>query len=285
MRKFIAFVGPLLLALLVFFTFEFFANRASGRGALQVTSTPQSAVYVDGKFLGNTPFCKCDPQNMLPTGAHTIRLVPQGTQGVQNTQFSPFEEKITITRSVLTVVDRTFGKEAYSEGSIITLTALTGTRVPQILVLSSPDNVSISLDGEQVGKTPLVLKNITESDHEIKAEKDGYREKIVRVRTTSGYQLLAKVYLGLSTSALSPTPTSSPAAVLTPTGTQSTVTILQTPTGFLRVRAQPSIDANQVAEVHPGESYHYVDEQPDWYEIKLQDGTTGWVNATYASKQ
>ncbi len=282
MQKILLFIIPILLAVGIFSGFLYLQSKQGGKGALQVTSVPESAVYLDGKQIGKTPLCKCEPDTMLPTGQYTIKLVPT------NPDLESFEQKITLTQRVLTVVDRTFGVGATSQGSIISLTPLKDKKARELLVLSFPDKATILLDNTPSGDSPLRLKQVTESDHEIKVSKDGYKDKILRIRTVTGYQLEAVVFLGvnpnLATPSATPTPTSS--TPLTPTVTPSAkVTILETPTGFLRVRDSASVSGLEVARVNPGEIYDLLTEQTGWFEIRLTDGKTGWISSQYASKQ
>jgi len=67
---------------------------------------------------------------MLTVGDYSLRLVP--TQGA----FPPFEQTITISPKVLTVVDRTFGQQGLGSGSIINLTPLSDPKDAQISVVS-----------------------------------------------------------------------------------------------------------------------------------------------------
>jgi Bacterial SH3 domain/PEGA domain len=281
MKKVLIIILPLIVAVIVFIGFEYVADKTGGKGALQVTSSPQSQVYLDSNYIGKTPLCNCIAANMIKVGEHNLKLVPLG-------DFPPFEEQITIVKSVLSVVDRTFGKSAYSEGSIITLTLIPDSKVAQMLIISAPDGATVAIDNTPSGKAPLLVKSITESDHEIKISKDGYTDKVIRVHTIAGYQLSAKIYLGVAQNvpsnspSLSPTPL--PTQSITPTISPK-VTILRTPTGFLRVRAQPSISSSEVAQVNPGDSFDLVSEQNGFYEIKLPNGQSGWVSSQYASKQ
>src|SRR6266498_549307 len=120
MKKIIfVFIGSLVLALALFLAIQYYLNLNARKGALQVTSSPESKVYLNNKYLGKTPLCNCDSQDMLSAGEYTIRLVPVDS-GLRE-----FQEKITISQAVLTVVDRKFGKDALSEGSVISLTPLT----------------------------------------------------------------------------------------------------------------------------------------------------------------
>lgn len=65
------------------------------------------------------------------------------------------------------------------------------------------------------------------------------------------------------------------------------VLISETPTGFLNVRKGAGTNFEKVGEVKPGESYELVgeNEAKTWYQIKLADGTTGWVTKQYAKEK
>ena len=279
MKKLLFIIVPIFLAILIFAVIFFFVNKNSGTGALQVTSAPISKVYVDGKLIGQTPLCKCQANDMLPSGSHTLRLVP--TQG----DADAFEEKITLTPSVLTVVDRTFGPGASSQGSIISLSQLPDKKATQLLIVSFPDKSQVFLDSNSQGQTPLLLQNVTASDHDIKVIKDGYKDKTIRIRTVQGYKLEALVYLGvnLTTATASALPSATPSASPSPKVSVS-VTILETPTGFLRVRNAPSLGGAEIGQVKPGEKYQLLNEQTGWYQIKLTTGATGWISSQYAQK-
>lgn len=278
MRKILFFISPFILALIIFAVFLFFINRVTGKGALQVTANPKSEVFLNGKLIGQTPLCKCEAKDMLEVSEYTIRLVPQ--EGI----FPPFEGKITINPSLLSVVDRKFDVGASSEGSIITLTKLDNSKQTQLLIVSFPDKSEVLLDQSPMGQTPLLLKDITASDHEIKLVKKGYKEKVVRIRTVLGFKLVATIYLGVSPQSQESTPLASPSASPTPTPLLPQVEILQTPTGFLRVRTEANVGSKEVGRVNPSETFDLVEQTSGWYKIRLNDGTTGWISSQYARK-
>ena len=60
----------------------------------------------------------------------------------------------------------------------------------------------------------------------------------------------------------------------------SKVTVLSSFTGGLRVRTAP-VEGAVVGKVYSGETYSVVDESFGWYEIKLLNGTTGWVSGDF----
>jgi hypothetical protein len=283
MRRVLFILGLTAITIGVFILIVYLFNLSSGKGALQVTSSPKSKVYLDGKLIGVTPLCKCDAKQTIPVGQHTIELIPE------TGNFLSFEDRITITSSVLTVVDRTFGEGALSSGSIISLSPISDKTDAQLSVVTFPDKTLITLDNGQSpsGTSPILLKNLTESDHELKISKEGYVDKVLRIRPTSGYRLETIVTLSVLPD------TSSGSAVLpitlTPTpmlaSPSAQVTILQTPTGFLRVRQEPSIASAEIGRVNPGEKHELLGEQTGWYKIKLKDGAEGWVSSQYASRE
>jgi hypothetical protein len=276
MKKAFYILAPFVLVVLIFAAVLLFLAQNKGKGALQVTSVPIANVYLNGKLLGQTPLCQCELKDMLTVGDYTLRLVP--TQG----GFEPFEQKITIAPKVLTVVDQSFVGQGLSSGSVINLTPLTNAKDMQLSVVSFPGNAQVYLDDNLVGQTPLLLQNITESDHELKLSKVGYKDKIIRIKTTPGYKLETLVFLGINPDVAAATASAASASANLPV---AKVLILQTPTGFLRVRDQPSLGGNEISQVKPGETYQLLDERTDWYQIKLTNGQTGWISSEYAQKQ
>ena len=277
MKKVLFVVIPsLLLALLIFLGAQLFTQYRSLKGALQVTSSPVSKVYLNNMYLGQTPLCKCEASDMLKVGEYTIRMVPV------DSNLSEFQEKITVSESVLTVVDRKFEKDSLSEGSVISLTPLSDKKKMELLVASFPQGAEVSLDNNPIGTTPLLHKNPTESDHILKVKKNGYKEKTIRIRTTMGYKLTIAVYLSTSSSGSS---VSQKVSVPSPTSSQPIIVILDTPTGFLRVRDSSSAGGVEIGRVNPGEEYPLLDEQTGWFEIKMPDGKIGWISSQYAQKK
>lgn len=275
MRKIILFLTPLLILTIAFLLIVLVVNRDDGKGALQVTSIPSSQIFLNEKYVGKTPLCLCELQQLLKTGDYNIKLVPE------QSGFDPVEQKITIYHGVLTVVDRTFEKQAAaSSGSIITLSSIDDKASSQLLIVSFPDKAQVILDSNPEGSTPLLLKDITTSDHEIKLLKDGYNEKIIKVKGIEGKRLEATIYLGIRNDITAPAVKANPS---TPPSTK--VVILATPTGYLRVRKSDSASSDQIGTVNPGDRLELVAEKTDWYEIKLPDGKIGWISSAYAKKE
>ena len=309
MKKLLLFLLPPVLACLVFFSAMFILSKTDrGKGALQVTATPKTNVYLDGKLIGKTPFCKCNLPDLIPTGDYTIRLVPQ------DSNLQPFEQKIPINKSVITVVDVSFGENSNNSARIISLNPLTDPNATEIFATSFPDHAKVFLDKNNSGETPVFLKDVTDSDHDILFDKDGYESKVLHVHTVKGYKLSAIAFLAVkadlnATVSATPSPSSgtpgfsltgnpsvtptpsikisvTPEISLTSSATSGTqIIILQTPTGFLHVRATANGYGAIVGNVNPGQTFMLLDEQSGWYQIQLSDGTKGWVSSQYANKQ
>jgi len=283
MKKVLLVVIPMLLAIAVFSAIVFFANKkASGKGALQITANPQAKVFLNGKSFGKTPLCLCEQSTMIPIGNYSLRLMPI------DSSIQTYEENITINPSVLTVVDRTFGDIGKSTGWIITLSPNKDTVATKLVVESIPLNSDVSVDSNPSGQTPLSIDQITESDHNIVISKMGYDQKTIPIHTRKGYTLDVLAYLPVNLNAQALTTATASAQITlapTPTPAGPQVIILQTPTGFLRVRTEPDLSGSESARVNPGDVFPLLSEQDGWYQIQLTNGQTGWISGSYAKKQ
>jgi hypothetical protein len=284
MKRFILFITPFLIALIIFFGILLFLNREIGKGALLIISVPPSNVYLDGKLVGKTRFCmateNCKNKMGVDVGEHSIRLI--SVDG----KYPPYDTKITINKLTLTVLDRTFGNDGESEGTIVGLSPLSDKSDAEISVTSLPDKANVFLDGNPIGITPLLLKQVSESDHELRFTLDGYKDELLKIKTTLGFQINASVFLGVKTDLSDLSLPSTPA---TPSAAPAVanVLILDTPTGFLRVRESNSISSAEVGKINPGESYELVNEKDGWFEIKISSSGArlGWISSQYAIKK
>lgn len=282
MKKFFFLLVPsFILAVFIFLLLKTFIFKYTEKGALQITTTPKSKVYVDDDYLGETPLCKCESKDMIRVGEHTVRLVPD------DSKFAPYEEKVPIENAVLTVMDRQFGEGGLSEGSTISLHKIADSEKASLAVLSYPEQADVTVNDKDIGMTPAKMDSIDESDYSITASKEGYKEKTVRVHTPKGYQLEAFIQLAPVDALPTPTPTpvASASPTLSPSPANQKVTILETPNGFLRVRDEGSLSGAEIGRVTTGQTFPLLDEKDDWYEIQLPDGTKGWISSQFAEKE
>lgn len=262
-------LGLLLAA--AFFAIGYFQPKPGG---LLVDTEPDASVYVNGILVGKTKY-----NGTYKAGEINLKLVPDRGDLI------PFETKITLTPGIQTVVRREFGKtEDESSGDIIFFDKL-GSKETSLVVVSTPENAQIALDGVPRGFAPYKTSTISPANHQITIKAPGYLDRIMTVKVIAGYRLSIFAKLSKSketTQQVLPSPTPAP---------KKYVEILETPTGFLRVRTEPGTKGEEIAEVKPGSKYLYLDEDPDtgWYKIQYEDpkpglpsGIVGWITNQYS---
>ncbi len=260
-----------------------YSFRDIERGGLQVTANIGGRVFLDGKEIGNLPIRKVDPADTITSGNYEIRIEPE------DTSLSSHTARISINGGVLTAIDKTFLPGSLGSSYILTLEKSSSPK-PQIEITSIPSGALVTVDSVPVGATPYTSSSISASEHEVEIQKEGFAKKTIRVRTIENHTLVVSATLGTGELGTEPQfnlpPESSPSAIPIPTTPNSaTVTILSTPNGFLRVRSGPATTFGEMARVNTGEKFNLTDEQSGWFEITLEDGSTGWVSGQYASKK
>lgn len=266
------FLGGIALAIFYFFP------KKKTLAALQVISTPKATIFLDGRHLGKTPFL----DDKIAAGEYSLKLIPMAEATVS----SSWQTKIKLTPGVLTYIERIFGLgDIDSAGEILTLEPLKNKTEVEVAVLSTPDGATIKLDGQFQGVTPLILKDVTASDHEMILSLSGFKEQSFRFKSVLGFKLTASVQLAKVGEEKVEEPVASPSAVLVPEGpTGARVKILETPTGWLRVRLEPSLAATEAAKVKPQEIYPLLEEKSGWFKIRYSEGKEGWVSGQYSQK-
>jgi len=64
-------------------------------------------------------------------------------------------------------------------------------------------------------------------------------------------------------------------------GTSQVVKVLDTGTGWLRVRKSPGLTGEEIDRVKTGETFPVLERQPEWIKIKLKNGQEGWVSSAF----
>ncbi len=252
--------------------FVFTGGIGEKKAAITLDAFPSATVYIDGQEAGSTPY----ENDNISAGEKTIRLVPE-----QGNIDSAWERKIILNPNTHTFVNREFDENPkLSGGRVIYLEKTSLKDKAGLIVTCKPDDCSVSIDNQMRGFTPLNLENIGEGEHRISISAPGYKEIEIMSRAMNGYRLVAEVDLIKQeeeiVEQLSPTPTEGK--------TGPTVTISDTPTGWLRVRSGPGTSYEERAKVNPGEEFNLVEEDSGWYKIEYEEGEEGWISASYAEK-
>lgn len=276
MNKKAILIVAILIAVLGFGGYKLLSLRTGGTSGLKVISTPTASIFLNDKLIGKTPY-----DDKYSSGEYILKLVPEGISA----QTISWQGKITLNPQVLTYVNRELGtSELTSAGEILTLEKISNSQT-QLVVTTQPDGATVILDGQEKGTATLTPMDVTAGEHEAAVTSPGFTSRTVRVAAVSGYKLIVNIQLALAPGQEVPSGTASP------TGTVQTkeikkpyVLIKDTPTGFLRVRMEPSTSATEAAQVKPGEKYPYLEEKNGWFKITYESGKSGWISGTYAEK-
>lgn len=265
------FIGVGITLILLSIVFFFVGTGTSKNAGISIETTPISTVFIDGVEVGKTPYIE-----ERKAGEILVKLVPVAQAKIM----SPFETKVTLNPKIETVIKRDFGEtDELSQGEIISFEKA-GGKETALAVVSLPDNSQIFIDGVQKGFAPLKTTSLIAGEHQLTVKAPGYFERTVTIQTYSGYKLTAVIKLAPSSQTPTPTPTPEEQP------TQTLVEILDTPTGFLRVRLTPSASGELVGEATPGEKFRYLetDTVTGWFKIEFAQGKDGWVSNKYSKK-
>lgn len=284
-KKAVALAVVLVVALTVGAYF-YLTKSKKGTSGLKVVSTPGASVFLNEQLLGKTPY-----ETKYPAGEYTLKIIPdEAGSGVTSWQGS-----VKLEPSFLTFVSRDLGtSELLSGGELVTLEKMEGGEA-QIAVFSTPDGATVLLDGQEKGVSPTMLRDVLPGEHDVAVSAVGFVGRTVRVQATSGYKVVVNFQLALVKEQelpASPPVDGSSGATATSSGSTSTsgaltppyVKIKDTPTGFLRVRSSASTAASEVAQIKPGETFPFLEEQEGWYKISYAQGKEGWISGRYAEK-
>jgi len=260
-----------------------FNKRPSG---LDITSTPPSTVFLNGESVGDTPYSN----KAIDPGEYTIKLVPQGGDNL-----TPYEIKRTLPSEVSTVISRNFAaSDPDSSGYILMLEPEAGGKT-YLSVISDPDAVNVNLDNAPHGFTPLSKIETTPGSHSIFLTSPGYLEQTIPVNTVAGYNLVLSTKLAsqsINLMAPDATTPATPSATLSPSPSNASpssmtmakpyVEVLETETGWLRVRKEASGTAEELGKANTGEKLKYLGEttQTGWHKVEFA-GSVGYVSGKY----
>lgn len=252
---------------------KFLAKVLNRSGTLRIESSPTTNVFLDNNLLGQTPL-----QISLKEGVYKIKLVPESAE----VSVVSFSTKIRIFQNTTTYVNRELASsDLTSSGEILSLEKSgKGGGYGQILVNSQPSGVFVSLDGEDRGIAPLFMDNVNPGEHELGLRGEGLMPRSIKVNVIAGYKLLADFKLAIDEEYRAKK--AAEKKLKEEQKQKDTfLQILDTPTGWLRVRVAPDLGASEAARVNPGETYKYFGQDKGWYEIEYKEGERGWVFGDY----
>ena len=238
-------------------------------GTLRVESVPKTSVFVNSAFIGQTPL-----QLSLKTDVYTVKLVPEASEA----SLISWSGSVRIFENTTTYVNRELAsKDLLSAGEVISLEKV-GSDKAQIWVSTDPNGVIVSLDGEDRGVSPVFMDNINQGSHELAVRGERFLPRTIKINTVEGYKLTADFKLAIDENYKKPAPNKAKKPI---SKKPQKLMILDTPTGWLRVREEPNLNASESAQVAPGDEFTYFEEQNNWYQIEYEIDKLGWVYGDY----
>lgn len=263
---------------------------SSQKSGLQVTSNPQATVLLDGQSLGITPI----QEEGIKSGTYTIKLVPS------DNSLQPWETQITLVPGVLTVIDRKLAASLdQSHGYSLSFEKLQSSNQSRLAITTIPDSVTVTVDGNPQGFTPVSLDTLTEGEHTILLTSPGFEDKTIRARTVAGYSLtisaqLAKKgspdLLGLNTEASPSAFLATPSANLSPSPASTSSAIpkpyieIDSSVGWANIRPEPNTNNTAFSQANNGERFPYLNQSTNgYYKIQYSPTQIGWVSSQYST--
>jgi hypothetical protein len=282
MNRKVFLVAFIIIIFISFGIYKLVISKTAAVAGLKIATLPVSSVYINDKLIGKTPF-----ETRYPAGEYVLKLIPDDS----SYQASFWQGKVVLNPSVWTYIKKELGtSELKTAGEILTLEKISQSDA-QLNVVSQTEGATVILDGQEKGITPLFINDIIPGEHDVAVTSTGFIQRTVRVQATTGYKLNINFQLALSTDdvvvatpsvSLIPSPTTVSSDETA--GSKQSITIKDTPTGFLRVRSGPNLSATETAQIKPGEKFPLIEEREGWFKITLSNGKEGWVSSRYADK-
>jgi len=239
---------------------------------IEIITSPVAKIIIDDIEMGTT--ASTYKNNSLKPAEINLKLVPEDEKLVA------WSGKIKLNNLVATVVSRNFGvEEKYSSGYVMYMEEIGKKEEPTLIVNSKPAEAAVAIDGQIKGLTPNKIERVKEGDRGVVVSFPGYESQTIFVKMRKGYQVVMDVQLALKKY-------DEPEEVNQedlPTIEVEKVEIKETGTGWLRARNEASLAGIEIAKLDVGSTYELLDKsQADWYEIKIDEETNGWISAEYA---
>lgn len=229
------------------------------QSGLNVTSSPEGAtVFLDEVEVGTTPY---ENKNLEPK-EYNIEI--------QKDQMK-WQGNVKLVSGTVAVINRDLSFDSPA-GEVLILISGRG-----ITVISNPSDADLEINGKPSGKTPLTV-NLESGEYTISLSRPSYLKRSIKATLPPDYNLVISSDLALSEADL--TAIQTPVITATPT-----LLVLDTPTGFLRVRDKPSLAGKEIAQVKPGDTLILLEELPSWVKVRLSNGIEGYTSSTYVKKQ
>ncbi len=284
MKKKLVLLSILILLFVGFIIVRYFIfSQQSDFGKLKVLSSPTSSVFLNNLAVGKTPF-----EDKVKENEYLLKLIPEGTA----TDTASWQGKIKIYKNSLTYIDRELGSsDLTSAGVIFTTTKMMGKPKRaddgEIEVETEPAGAIVYLDNDEKGIAPLILSDVPKGDHELSVYVPGFFRRTQKINIDPGYRVFGKFKLAIdqSQAQLDQSQKNEEETTKSANLKKTYVVVNDTPTGWLRVREEPSLAASEAAKVKPKDKFELLEEKDGWYKIGYEKDKEGWISGQYAEKK
>lgn len=261
-KIFIILIVLSVLALIFRFGIPLIANIwENSKSGLQISSIPEADVFIDGTLMGKTPYENKD----LKVGEYKVEL---------KTEENVWQGMVLTTAGTVSIINRDIaGSIASSSGEVLILKKGKG-----VFLASTPQGADVEIDGKNYGKTPLLIPNLNQGEYSLLFSYPGYTKRQIRIILPPLMILNMNIDLAVAQDDLGVS------ANIPKIITEVKLTVKQTPTGFLRVRNQPSLIGYELARVSPGDNLILLEEVGAWDKVRTTTGIEGYVSGVYVSK-
>lgn len=261
---------------------EFWFEKDTSGNVLRVISDPSGAkVFIDNSEVGVTPFVSSN----ISDADYEIKISAEGyeTQTSRITVKKGYTLNATFKMFPIPVPQKIVSSEGSKNLYEITPQANIESVTPQEWVKAVIYwNTSRGLNIEGTGENKDQYFDVFLSYKGDIFNKNG--DPVVTKDELAAIRADSKIgYLGRSTDTAGLTEEAKE-TLKTLLGTVSLgkqAKILSTPTGWLRVRSEPSLDGAEITKIDAGGTYPVLEEQSSWTKIRVSDTSEGWVSSDY----
>ena len=253
-------------------------------GKIKIVSSPVASIFINNVATSKVPY-----EDKLKAGEYLLKLIPEENA----TDTASWQRKIKVYKNTLTYVNAELGSTDISTAadvlSVTKMDRMGKNDTGELAIETEPNGAIIYVDNDEKGVSSIIVADIPKGDHELSVFMPGFFRRTQKINITSGYRINAFIKLAAdktqpSTFQLDDSKIATPEATQTNTGKQM-ILIKDTPTGWLRVREDSTINASESGRVNPGQKFELLEEKTGWYKIEFEKNKTGWVSSEYCTKE
>jgi hypothetical protein len=255
-------------------------------GEIVLNIANQNAISMEKIFIKDLKFGESEQRNLIISASDTFGTWGSDMQKLKDAikdKYVPAikEYKVEIVGEPILPTEQI---EVSSEFEVRIKVKNTGK---EIIYGGSRGEFLMSLSGESE-KSKFFINDIWASQTQVRLMKDGEiikpneeKEYIFKAKSPLEFGNVSENFDLVSTSSvkLSTAPIVIKVNIKKPEGT--IIEVLETETGYLRVRENADFNSDEVERISPGERYFVIESQNGFHHIDLGNGKKGWVYSKY----